>query len=217
MRPLERHRDAGAYALGVLDAADAFRFEDHLVECGTCRARVADLDLPARALRAHGRSVPHVLDPAAPPTARLLGRLLDTAGHDRRQRRLVRLRRGLGAVAAAVALTAGSAVAVRDAGGGPQPLRAAAHDDRTRVAAVLTAREREWGTEVGLRVRDEGPARVCELVAVGTDGSRDAVTTWRGPGREMETGGGTGLRPGRIERFEVRAAGGGRLLTLRPR
>lgn len=29
MRSLERHRDVGAYALGVLDEADAFRFEDH--------------------------------------------------------------------------------------------------------------------------------------------------------------------------------------------
>ena len=30
MRSLERHRDVGAYALGVLDEADTFRFEDHL-------------------------------------------------------------------------------------------------------------------------------------------------------------------------------------------
>ncbi|MDP9685747.1 hypothetical protein J2S47_006249 [Streptomyces griseoviridis] len=29
MRSLERHRHAGAYALGVLDERDAFRFEDH--------------------------------------------------------------------------------------------------------------------------------------------------------------------------------------------
>ncbi|WP_030572288.1 zf-HC2 domain-containing protein [Streptomyces aureocirculatus] len=212
MRPLERHRDAGAYALGVLDEADRFRFEDHLMECGPCRARVADLGLPARALRAHGRSVPYVLDPAA-PGAPLLGRLLDTTGRARRLRR----RRWFGAVAAGVALAAvGPTAAVLDTGGGPRPLRAAAHDGRTGVAAVLTAREQAWGTEVGLQVRDGGPARVCELVAVGTDGSRDVVTTWRGPGREMETDGGTGLPPEGIERFEVRAVGGGRLLTLRP-
>ncbi|MGQ4427661.1 zf-HC2 domain-containing protein, partial [Streptomyces violaceoruber] len=36
MRSLERHRDVGAYALGVLDEAEAFRFEDHLMECPRC-------------------------------------------------------------------------------------------------------------------------------------------------------------------------------------
>ena len=39
MRSLERHRDVGAYALGVLDEAEAFRFEDHLMECPSVRHR----------------------------------------------------------------------------------------------------------------------------------------------------------------------------------
>jgi len=37
MRSLERHHDAGAYALGLLDAADTFRFEDHLGRCPAAR------------------------------------------------------------------------------------------------------------------------------------------------------------------------------------
>lgn len=39
MRSLERHRDVGAYALGVLDEAEAFRFEDHLMECPSARSK----------------------------------------------------------------------------------------------------------------------------------------------------------------------------------
>ena len=38
MRSQETHRDVAAYALGVLDEADAFRFEDHLMECPRCAA-----------------------------------------------------------------------------------------------------------------------------------------------------------------------------------
>ncbi|GGS20657.1 membrane protein [Streptomyces aureoverticillatus] len=217
MRSLERHRDAGAYALGVLDEADTFRFEDHLVDCAHCRARLSELALPTRLLKTYGGSVPYAFDPAAAvPGPRLLDRLLDETGRVRRVRR----RRWVGAVAAGVVLAVvGPAAAVMSAGGGEDgALRVAARDGRSGMAAVVTARGRAWGTEVGLRVRDPGRGRACELVAVGTDGSRDVVTTWRAPGRAMETTGGTGLRPERIDHFEVRATDGGKhLLTLRPR
>lgn len=214
MRSLERHRDAGAYALGVLDEADAFRFEDHLTDCGHCRARVSELSLPARLLKTYGGPVPHAFHPAAAvPGPRLLDRLIDETGRARRVRR----RRWAGAVAAGVVLAVvGPAAAVLSAGGGDGALRVAARDGRSGMSAVLTARERAWGTEVDLQVRDTGRGEACELVAVGTDGSRDVVTTWRGPGREMETTGGTGLSPKGIDHFEVRSTDGGeRLLTLR--
>ncbi|MFE6401118.1 zf-HC2 domain-containing protein [Streptomyces alboflavus] len=224
MRSLERHRDAGAYALGVLDKADAFRFEDHLTECVRCRERVSELAVPARLLKAHGGSLAHVFDPAAAPGPRLLDRLVDETGRLRRARR----RRWLGAVATGVVLAVvGPAAAVLSAGGDDGTVRVAAHDGRSGMAAVLTARERAWGTEVGIQVRDGGAGRrVCELVAVGDDGSREVVTTWRAPGpaepgrtaeREWETRGGTALPRERIDRFEVRDESGERLLTLRPR
>ncbi|EPH40514.1 zf-HC2 domain-containing protein [Streptomyces aurantiacus] len=216
MRSLERHRDAGAYALGVLDETDTFRFEDHLMDCAHCRARLSELALPARLLKAYGGSVPYAYDPAAAvPGPRLLDRLIDETGRVRRVRR----RRWAGAVAAGLVLAVvGPAAAVLSAGGGDGALRVAARDGRSGMAAVVTARGRAWGTEVDLQVRDPGRGRACELVAVGTDGSRDVVTTWRGPGRPMETTGGTGLRPGGIDRFEVLSTDDGeQLLTLRPR
>ncbi|MEU1126831.1 zf-HC2 domain-containing protein, partial [Streptomyces sp. NPDC005899] len=40
MRTTDCHQDAGAYALGVLGAADAFRFEEHLAGCAACGVRV---------------------------------------------------------------------------------------------------------------------------------------------------------------------------------
>jgi hypothetical protein len=42
MRILEPHRAAGAYALNVLAAPDAFRFEEHLAECPACGIQVRE-------------------------------------------------------------------------------------------------------------------------------------------------------------------------------
>ncbi|MFI8932271.1 zf-HC2 domain-containing protein [Streptomyces sp. NPDC053474] len=206
MRSLERHRDAGAYALGVLDPADAFRFEDHLEDCPRCRAGVDDIALPARLLRAHGRVLPPVPGPL------LLDRLVGEAARCRRVRR----RRWLGALAAGLALAVAVPAAAVLTADGPAPLRAAATDARGELTAVLTARAAAGGTAVDLRVRDTAERRVCALVAVGRDGAEETVTTWRGPGRALTTHGGAGLGPDRIEHFEVRAADGARLLTLRP-
>ncbi|MFE4689637.1 zf-HC2 domain-containing protein [Streptomyces sp. NPDC056749] len=42
MHATEPHRDAGAYALGVLGAADTCRFEEHLTECAACVVQVRE-------------------------------------------------------------------------------------------------------------------------------------------------------------------------------
>ncbi|HEX8345147.1 MAG TPA: zf-HC2 domain-containing protein, partial [Actinoplanes sp.] len=39
----EQHFDVAAYALGVLDANDAARFEDHLIDCPTCAMELESL------------------------------------------------------------------------------------------------------------------------------------------------------------------------------
>ncbi|NDZ84405.1 zf-HC2 domain-containing protein, partial [Streptomyces sp. SID10115] len=99
MRPLERHRDAGAYALGVLDEADAFRFEDHLMDCPACLLELGELHAPARQLGLYDRATPAAVDPFAAPSPGLLDRLLGRAGRlsgVRRGRRLCA--RAVGAV-----------------------------------------------------------------------------------------------------------------------
>ena len=56
MRSQERHRDVAAYALGVLDEADAFRFEDHLMECARCAAHVTEFGPITRQMMLFRRS-----------------------------------------------------------------------------------------------------------------------------------------------------------------
>ncbi|MEU3738098.1 zf-HC2 domain-containing protein [Streptomyces sp. NPDC032198] len=215
MRSLERHRDAGAYALGVLDAADTFRFDDHLMDCPECRALVAELGPAAEQLAAYDRLTPPRVDPLAVPGPGLLDRLLAEAVRLRGAGR----RRWLCVVAAGVtlALAAPAAAILRAEGPGPEQI--SARDGRTGVSATLTARGRDWGTDVGLRISDPVGAHVCELVAVGTDGSEQTVTTWKVPADEpwaaLSTRGGAALPRQDIARYEVRTTDGQRLLTLR--
>ncbi|MGW6059557.1 zf-HC2 domain-containing protein [Streptomyces sp. NPDC055189] len=218
MRPLERHRDAGAYALGVLDAADTFRFDDHLMDCPPCRAVVAELGPTAAQLAAYSRHTPPPVDPLAAPGPGLADKLLGEAGRLRRAGR----RRWLCAVAASVVLALAAPATAVLRSGGPGPEQITARDGRTGVSATLTARGRDWGTDVGLRVLDpHGGARVCELVAVATDGSEQTVTTWKAPDEAagepaagLSTRGGAALSREDIARYEVRTRDGQRLLTL---
>ena len=76
MRSLERHRDVGAYALGVLDEAEAFRFEDHLMECPRCAAHVTEFGPATRQMMLYRRATPRVVHPMAQPGPQLLDRLL---------------------------------------------------------------------------------------------------------------------------------------------
>src|SRR5690349_18741341 len=100
MRSQERHRDVAAYALGVLDEADAFRFEDHLMECPRCAAHVTEFGPITRQLMLYRRSTPQFVSPLAKPGPRMLDRLLSEVGARHRSGR----RRFLFAVAATVAI-----------------------------------------------------------------------------------------------------------------
>ncbi|MFF5896981.1 zf-HC2 domain-containing protein [Streptomyces argenteolus] len=67
MPAIEPHVAAGAYALGVLGAADACRFEQHLVECPACVVQVRELGGVADVLAAFARLLP---PGGLPPAAR---------------------------------------------------------------------------------------------------------------------------------------------------
>ncbi len=141
------HESVGAYALGVLDEADAARFEAHLAGCEPCARQLEELSgvepmLAALAgfpeghgghdgHRDHGghgaHRAPTVGDQlAARPGPRLADRLLGEVSRRREQRR----RRGLLLVAAAVALIVGgplAVLAVTGEGGGPEDVAADPH------------------------------------------------------------------------------------------
>ncbi|MFF1674587.1 zf-HC2 domain-containing protein [Streptomyces sp. NPDC058256] len=216
MRSLERHRDVGAYALGVLNEADAFRFEDHLMECPQCAAHVSEFRPAARQLMLYRRATPRSVHPFAAPGPRLLDRLLGEVANRHRAGR----RRWLYAVAASVVFAAGGpAIAIATADGSPSTLIAAT-DTETGVWAQVTSEDRAWGSEVDVQVKDVGGPRACQLVVIGKDGSEQTVTSWMAQGdnngEAASMQGGAALQSEEISRYEVRTTEGERLVTLKP-
>ncbi|MFH9810455.1 zf-HC2 domain-containing protein [Streptomyces olivaceus] len=217
MRSLERHRDVGAYALGVLDEAEAFRFEDHLMECPSCAVQVTEFGPAARQLMLYRSATPRLVHPVAKAGPRLLDRMLsEVAARGRTGRR-----RLLYAVAAAVVCAVAGPGAVLWAGqGGPAaPVTATttATDERSGVWARLTTADEDWGTDVRVEVRDGAGPRSCRLVAVGRDGTETTVTSWTVPGQDEGSNtmrGGAALHPDQIDHYEVRTAQGDHLVTL---
>ncbi|MEG3627964.1 zf-HC2 domain-containing protein [Streptomyces poriticola] len=215
MRPLERHRDVGAYALGVLDEAEAFRFEDHLMECPRCTAAVTEFRPAARQLMLYRRATPRFVHPMTRPGPALLDRLLSQVAA---RHRAGRLRLWCAVAASVVIAVAGPGIVVL-AGPGEETGRITATDERTGVWAQLSTEDAAWGSDVELTVRDGAGPRSCRLVAVGHDGSEETVTSWSAPGGEASPStmrGGAALHPDEIARYEVRSADGERLVILEP-
>ncbi|MFB7742312.1 zf-HC2 domain-containing protein [Streptomyces sp. NPDC056132] len=206
MSPPQIHQAVGAYALGVLGAADAFRFEEHLAGCAGCGALLAEFDGVTALLAAclAGGPVPA---PAVSPEV-LHGMLGAVAGR-RRRGRVVRL----AVVAAAGVLVAGGVgIAVE-----PAPSGWAVASHAPGVTASLVTDRQEWGTDVELTLAGAEPAS-CTLVAVGRDGSRETVASWaeRG-GPPVRMRGAAAFAQDAIARFEVRVADGTPLATMIPR
>ncbi|WP_419995382.1 zf-HC2 domain-containing protein [Streptomyces boninensis] len=233
----EPHADAGAYALGILDGADAARFEEHLAGCTRCAAALDEL-LPVAHLltEAAPPGGPEAAAVAEPPGDALLDRLLGDVAAERRRRR--GRRRWLVAAAAAVLIggpLATYAVTAEDGGGHVSAAQEMFDDGEkhrkvdtsTHVDATVSLLKKAWGTHVALKLAGvQGPEK-CDLVAVGKDGERQTVTTWSVPAAgygEMHgdgksapllTHGGTGLARSDIDRFEVRTLDGRKLVTVK--
>ncbi|MFF1451544.1 anti-sigma factor family protein [Streptomyces sp. NPDC058274] len=197
------HETVGAYALGILDNAEATAFEAHLATCEWCAQQLDELagmepmlaalaDLPgSQGSPAIGESL------AAKPSPRLADRLVDEVS----ERRAVKRRRGMYLVAAAAALIIGGPLTVLAVSGGsdgstsPQahatsPAKAAfedmhdrvqATDPTTKVNAVVAVEKKDWGTHAVLQLKNvTGPLK-CSLIAVGKNGERETVTSWAVP------------------------------------
>ncbi|MBL1086104.1 zf-HC2 domain-containing protein [Streptomyces actinomycinicus] len=218
MRSLERHRDVGAYALGVLDEAEAFRFEDHLMECPQCAAQVTEFGPATRQLMLYRRATPRFVHPMAQPGPRLLDRLLGELARRHRARR----RRLLYGLAASVVLAvAGPAVVAL---GGPAQSSsshvAAATDPDTGVWARVTSADEDWGSDLRLEIKDGSGAHSCRLVAVGRDGTEQVVAGWTNSGdgaRSTTAMGAAAMHSDQIDRYEVRTEDGKRLVTVEAR
>ncbi|MFI7407600.1 zf-HC2 domain-containing protein [Streptomyces sp. NPDC049627] len=217
MRSLERHRDVAAYALGVLNEAEAFRFEDHLMECPRCAAHVTEFGPVTRQLMLYRRSTPQFVHPMAKPGPQMLNRLLEAVAARHRALR----RRTLYAVAASVVIAlAGPAVAMMAGGGDAAVQVVEATDARSGVWAQVTTENEAYGSQVELKVKDGAGPRACHLIAIGLDGSEETVTSWSAAhhdARENTMTGASAMHSDEIVRYEVRTAGGEHLVTLQPR
>ncbi|MFS8197714.1 anti-sigma factor family protein [Streptomyces sp. CWNU-52B] len=216
MRSLERHRDVGAYALGVLDEADAFRFEDHLMECPQCAVQIHELSATTRTLRAYAQATPRTVNPMTQAGPGLLDRLLEDVVTARRSGR----RRWLFAVAAAVVFAVGGpAIAVIAGDESSDSSSVAATDPGTGVWAEVTTLDRAWGSEVDLKVKNASADQSCELVAIGRDDSEQVILSWTVPKKSAAPSdgmqGAAAMHPSDIVRYEVRTSTGERLVTLK--
>ncbi|MFC8919191.1 anti-sigma factor family protein [Streptomyces sp. NPDC057116] len=213
----ERHHDVAAYALGVLEPADALACEEHLARCAACAAGLPGFLFTASVLAQLAEREPlRPLGSAAVPGSPV-GRRRSRRARPVRARRW---RSRVVGVAAALAVAVPGAVLLAPSGpgGGDAAVhRAAAADPATGTSASVALRDREWGTEVALRVAGVRGAHVCELVVVGADGRAWPVMTWATEeGDEPVMEGGIALRLGEIERLEVRTEKGERLVSVRP-
>jgi hypothetical protein len=201
------HETVGAYALGILDDAEATAFEAHLATCEWCAQQLDELagmepmlaalaDLPGSGTPAIGESL------SAKPSPRLVNKLVDEVAERRAQKR----RRSFYMVAAAAALIIGGPFAAVAASGGDsggsgggtnQTLAAnpakdlfdktaaadkvSATDATTKVSATVALQKKLWGTNSVLELKGvKGPLK-CSLIFVGKNGERETATTWSVP------------------------------------
>ncbi|MCX5048534.1 zf-HC2 domain-containing protein [Streptomyces sp. NBC_00201] len=195
------HETVGAYALGILDDAEATAFEAHLATCEWCAQQLDELagmepmmaalaDLPGTGSPAIGESL------SARPSPRLAERLVDEVSERRAQKR----RKGFYLVAAAAALIIGGPLTVMAVNGGSDsgktatPLAAGAKaafstlsdkvtatDPSTKVKATVAMQEKEWGTWGVVELSNvKGPLK-CSLIAVGKNGERETMSSWSVP------------------------------------
>jgi hypothetical protein len=196
------HETVGAYALGILDDAEATAFEAHLATCEWCAQQLDELagmepmlaalaDLPGAGTPAIGESL------SAKPGPRLADALVDEVA----QRRAAKRRRNFYLVGAAAALIVGGPfAAVATTGGddgGRRPSQAdvspaeaafdgmgekiTATDPATKVTATVAMEEKAWGTHAVLRLKNVTGPQKCSLIAVGKNGERETVTSWSVP------------------------------------
>ncbi|MCH0563831.1 anti-sigma factor [Streptomyces sp. MUM 2J] len=195
------HETVGAYALGLLDDAEATAFEAHLASCEWCAQQLDELagmepmlaalaDLPGTGTPEIGESL------SARPGPRLVEKLVDEVAERRARKR----RRGFYLVAAAAALIAGGPLVAVAASSGESGTNVAASppgpaqslfstmsdkvsgtDPATAVTATVGMAKKDWGTQAVLELKNvKGPLK-CSLIAVGKNGERETLSSWSVP------------------------------------
>lgn len=195
------HETVGAYALGILDDAEATAFEAHLAGCEWCAQQLDELAgmepmLAALADLPGSGSTPSIGESlSAKPSPRMVEKLVVEVS----EKRKVRSRRNFFALAASAVLIVGGPLAVLAASGGSDsgsggtamgPAQTAfqtmsdkktATDPTTHVTATVALEKKDWGTHAVLQLKNVAGPKKCSLIAVGRNGERETVTSWSVP------------------------------------
>lgn len=178
------HTDVGAYALGLLEAADRQAFEEHLAGCPGCAAELAELS----GMKGLLTGIDPVEGPAAEPGEDEVVDLVRRRAAS--QRRRVRWQAVVAAAAGVVLLAVGVGVGLATAPGShaptAQPLvvlsvhqgtTATGINSGTGVSGVAGLVTKPFGTQVTLNLKMKGPLE-CQVVAVSKTGERTVIATW---------------------------------------
>ena len=239
MNPEVEHTDVGAYALGLLEESDRQIFAEHLADCPSCTAELAEFSGMASMLAG--------IEPVEDENdddrtgnghhAEVIDLLQRKKAADRRARRGTFV---IGAAAAVTLVAGGITVGAAMSGdGGTAPMAHSTHSPAEEtfkqgtpiagtgisgVSGGVVLEKKGWGTHAALELKGvKGPLE-CELVAVSRTGERRTVTGWAvpekgygvaGSPRALYVHGGTALSPADIDHFEVSANNGETLLTVK--
>lgn len=219
-----RHDDA-AYVLGALPPDERDAFEQHLLTCADCRARVAEVDrMPALLSGLDAADFAEIVDvdladldllPTEPVPDTLLPALLRLARREQQRRRW--LVGSLAAVAAACVLAL--VVAVWPSSTSSPPRRDFVAVAQSPVLASATLTGRAWGTQIDVHchyVNDQVyRAWRYDLVAYDRQGKRYRLGDWRlPPDSDIDYQAGTSLLPAQIAKLEITLPDGTPLLKL---
>ncbi len=218
------HETVGAYALGILDDAEATAFEAHLAGCEWCAQQLDELagmepmlaalaDLPGTGTPAIAESL------TAKPSPRLAEKLVDEVA----ERRAGKRRRNFYLVGNCLLMC------IRDRSAfAEMPDRVSATDPATRVSATVALEKKAWGTEAVLELKNVKGPQKCSLIAVGKNGERETLSSWTVPDwgygipdattekakKPLYVHGGAAFEPNQIDHFEVMTFDGERLVEV---
>lgn len=213
----------GAYVLGALSDAERDAFEEHLLTCEACRARVAEVAVLPQLLA--GVSAGDLVDDAGPVPETLLPRLLRAADAQRRRTRL--LFGALGAVAAACLAALVLVLAWPSSSDKPNtaPTQAvglvrAMQPSRSGIPLSATVQLSRSGTGTDVKVRctyheNEAALSPSYTLVVFDRGRRQAIGWWQVEAGQTATFlPHTTLSPSQITRVEIELSGGRPVLYL---
>jgi anti-sigma factor RsiW len=151
------HTDVGAYALGLLEAADRQAFEEHLAGCPACQAELDEL----AGMKGLLTGIDPVDAPADEPTQAAAVLLAVGVG--------VGLATAPGSPAPTTQTLATLTV--------HQSATAVGTNSQTGVSGVAALVSKPFGTQVTVNLKMKGPLE-CRLVAVSKTGERTVIATW---------------------------------------